>query len=704
MDRQQIELFLILIGMVAFLLGGILAWLIFPWLSREQLVIAIAVAALLLIIAGFGLSLFFHSYIITPRRFAGELKVIMTANPAHRVKAEGGATMKELAQAINSFADRFQTTLDNQAVQIQQAKTGLEEEKNRLAALMSELTEGVLVCNLEGRILLYNNRAKQLLGHRSGGGPFANTGGGFVGLGRSIFALVDRNAITHALDNLAYHKEKDSDNLVSNFVTTATNGQLVRTHMAPVLTGQGEINGFVLTLEDITRQSETSMRRDMLLRTLTEGVRSSLANIRAAIETIAQYPEMDSDKLDQLRNIIYEESLTLSSKLNEATEEYALDLKTAWQLEDILDTDLLWAIQRRFEEKLDIAINVNSPPDNLWVRVDSYSVVHAMTYIMRRLKEEFNVDQAELCLKKTGHLAALDLSWRNGIVDMDVLWSWQNERMTINGDDSSLTLRDVAEHHGGEIWCQADEDTNTAYFRFLLPTTRAKQVRTVQVVQHSRPEYYDFDLFHQPGQTPEMDNRYLTEITHTVFDTETTGLNPAKGDEIISVSAVRIVNGRLLRQEVFDQLVDPKRSLPWSSTEITGISPEMVKGQPTIEQVLPVFHKFAEGTVLVAHNAAFDMRLLQLKEAKTGVKFTNPVLDTLLLSAVVYPNYKDHSLETIASRLGINVIGRHTSLGDAIVTGEVFLKLIPVLHEKGIFTLADARNAAQETYFARLKY
>ncbi len=244
-----------------------------------------------------------------------------------------------------------------------------------------------------------------------------------------------------------------------------------------------------------------------------------------------------------------------------------------------------------------------------------------------------------------------------------------------------------------------------AYFRLLLPTTEPKRVqRYARAVQSSRPEYYDFDLFSQPGQTPELDQRLLTELTHTVFDTETTGLDPSGGDEIISISAVRMVNGRLLRQEVFDQLVDPKRLLSRDSVKIHGISPEMLEGQPTIEQVLPVFSKFAEGTVLVAHNAAFDMRLLQLKEAKTGIKFTNPVLDTLLLAAVIYPNRTEHSLETIAEHLGINIIGRHTSLGDAIVTGEIFLKLIPVLAEKGIVTLEDARNAAQETYYARLNY
>ena len=146
--------------------------------------------------------------------------------------------------------------------------------------------------------------------------------------------------------------------------------------------------------------------------------------------------------------------------------------------------------------------------------------------------------------------------------------------------------------------------------------------------------------------------------------------------------------------------------MPPQSTAVHGITPEMLAGQPGIERVLPAFHAFAEDTVLVAHNAAFDMRFLQLKEAATGVRFIQPVLDTLLLSAVAHPGLErgEHNLEAIAARLGVPVQGRHTALGDALVTAEVFLRLTALLAERGIHTLGQAREASQQTFYARLGY
>ena len=199
-------------------------------------------------------------------------------------------------------------------------------------------------------------------------------------------------------------------------------------------------------------------------------------------------------------------------------------------------------------------------------------------------------------------------------------------------------------------------------------------------------------------------NSLLTELAFTAFDTETTGLRPSEGDEIVSIGGVRIVNGRMLREETFDRLIDPGRPISRESTQVHGIDDAMVKGQPDIRDALPAFSRFAQETVLVGHNAAFDMRFFQIKEEPTGVTLRMPVLDTILLSAVVHPHHEDHSIEGIAVRLGVNIAGRHTALGDAIVTGELFLKLIPLLADKGIRTLGEALEASRKTYLARVKY
>ena len=218
--------------------------------------------------------------------------------------------------------------------------------------------------------------------------------------------------------------------------------------------------------------------------------------------------------------------------------------------------------------------------------------------------------------------------------------------MRFGAEVSPLSVRDVMQRHGGEFWFERDRVRHQAFFRCLLPLADAAgdadQTNAAAVRHDSRPEYYDFDLFRASESQHALDDRPLAELSYTVFDTETTGLEPAAGDEIIQIGAARLVNGKLLRQEAFEQLVDPQRSLPEAGIAIHGIQPEMVRGQPTIDRVLPAFHAYARDTVLVAHNAAFDMRFLQLAEARSGVVFDHPVLDTLLLSAVVHPNQESH--------------------------------------------------------------
>ncbi len=402
-----------------------------------------------------------------------------------------------------------------------------------------------------------------------------------------------------------------------------------------------KVTGYVLTIENITKSFEREAERDQVLQSLTDGSRSSLGNIRAAVENLIDSPDMEPAYRERFVGIIDEETARMSDRLAKSMTEFADSLKTRWPLEDVLGMDVMAAAQRRIEDKLKLATKSEEFDDALWIRADSFALIQAITFLASRLQDHYDIRELRFRLLAEGKMAFIDLIWSGTTVSSETLYTWELESMDVGGESSPLTLRDVAQRHGGEIWYQRDKAAHRAFFRFVLPVAATPDAQQAAALpqQHgdSRPEYYDFNLFNFSDTRIDLD-RKLTEVAFSVFDTETTGLEPSAGDEIIQIGAVRAINGRLLRQEVIDQLVDPRRPLRPEGIPIHGITEEMVRGQPTIDVVLPVFHEFCADTVLVAHNAAFDMRFLQLKEASTGLVFDQPVLDTLLLSAVIHPN------------------------------------------------------------------
>lgn len=651
----------------------------------------------------------FRRYATAPARLVEQTQVLLAAPKAAPMNHQGTKETKALADVIFQLASQRDSLREDVAEQIAKASAGVQQEKNRLAALMSELTQSVVVCNLDGRIILYNNRARLQFKTLSVAPTLAG-GTELVGIGRSIYAVFDRQLVAHALESIQQRVSRGAGSPSAQFVTTTQAGQLLKVQMAPVRNVDAagtatELSGFVLMLDNVTRAFEEEHVRDQLLHGLTEGSRSSLANIQAAVDMLA-YPDLDADMRERFLTVVREEVSNQSERISAMTQKATEGLKARWPLEEMLGADVLLASQRRIEARNHRTVTLENLDATVWLKVDSFSLTQALDYLAMRLVDEFDVKFFRLRLAVNGNRAQLDLIWTGQVMSTETVMSWEMDSMRFGSESTPLTVRDVVERHGGEMWFERERVRHEAFFRFLLPLASVQeQLEATQILQNdSRPEYYDFDLFASTDESHALEDRLLSELSFTVFDTETTGLNPSEGDQIIQIGATRIVNSKLLKQESFEQLVNPGRLIPAAGIPIHGITQDMVRGKPDITQVLPAFYAFAQDTVLVAHNAAFDMKFLQLQERQTGLVFNHPVLDTLLLSAVVHPNQESHSLEAIAERFNVTVLGRHTALGDAFVTAEVWLRLLPLLQAMGITTLRQAREAAQKTYYARIKY
>lgn len=182
----------------------------------------------------------------------------------------------------------------------------------------------------------------------------------------------------------------------------------------------------------------------------------------------------------------------------------------------------------------------------------------------------------------------------------------------------------------------------------------------------------------------------------TVFDIETTGLDPKSGHRIIEIAGVRIENGTILERP-FLSFVNPEREIPLAARQVNKISDEDVKNAPGIEVVLPEFLEFAKGSILVAHNASFDFSFLEVaKEMCWGYIELPECLCTMRLSQSLYPKDFRHNLDIISKKFGFELpAGRHRALDDAELTAKVLLKMLGESHISSIDELRKKANIKQ---------
>jgi len=186
--------------------------------------------------------------------------------------------------------------------------------------------------------------------------------------------------------------------------------------------------------------------------------------------------------------------------------------------------------------------------------------------------------------------------------------------------------------------------------------------------------------------------RLMSGLPAVSLDLETTGLD-VRRDRVVSVAAVPLSGGLILRERVFERLVRPEVPIPPLATRIHGITDEMVAAAQTLPNVLAELLAVISDRIIIGHSIGFDLAILRHESARNGIAWEERAwLDTGLLAIALNPALAQGGLESVADWLDVEVDGRHTALGDALIAAEIYVRLLPRLRDAGVRTLAEARR------------
>jgi DNA polymerase-3 subunit epsilon len=597
-------------------------------------------------------------------------KPIETLSGALRARAHSDVTAEmdaaiarylgDLAPAAQAAAQSLSETRSALAEAVARETLRLGSEKARLEALLSDVPVGVILCSADHALVFYNGPAADIIGTGRAGGLEA-------GLDRKLFDYLHAAPLRLAHDRLIATGDPDA---VSDLLCTTTTGARVLAARMRLL-GDGGTQGYVLTLRDITADMAADARREAMLDAALDSLRRPSATLSTLVGV------MPDDALPApMQTALKDEVARLSQAVTRFGTARDEALTEAGALPQTRAFDLAQGLVARLAAK---GVTLTAETADLILRCNGYEILALLDLVASRL-ESRATGPLRLAIEEEDTGAAIRLSWtgpRAGVGELD---GWLAFPLS---EDNDRPARAVLAAHATEIWPETLADGRSA---LCLPIRQARRA-VARPKPVARKVVYDFDLL-SPARTDRLAETRLDRLTYVVFDSETTGLNPRQGDEIVQLAAVRIVNGRRVEGEVFDTLVNPGRAIPPVSTEVHGITDAMVADAPGVADVVRRFHKFAEGAVLIAHNAPFDMEFLRRVEGQLGLTFDMPVLDTVLLSAVVYGQHEVHSLDALSHRLGITIPeeDRHTAIGDTIATADAFLKLMPMLAGRGLDT------------------
>lgn len=182
----------------------------------------------------------------------------------------------------------------------------------------------------------------------------------------------------------------------------------------------------------------------------------------------------------------------------------------------------------------------------------------------------------------------------------------------------------------------------------------------------------------------------LNSLEVVVFDIETTGFSPEKGDKIISIGAIKMKGSMIIKEETFYSLIRTETPLSPEISALTKIDNEELQNAPEASEVLMMFFKFISSSILIAHHSKHEQSFMQkFTWDITKTKFQHRIIDTSFLTQLFDPSSLSQPLEKVCQNCGIEVENRHNALGDALMTAKVWSYYLKKAEQEGYKTLGE---------------
>jgi DNA polymerase-3 subunit epsilon len=595
--------------------------------------------------------------------------------------------LEELANEFNHMAGNLAKVYGELEERVLDATRTVQEEQNRLAVVLRTMVDGVVVTNNEADIILMNPRARIIL-----------KGGFSSGMGAPLSRIFPEDRLNFHIKRTRLRWEQGVET-VEDIIFPFRDGKLLKGSLSIIPGPEGELAGYLLVFRDLSEPAGQSGSFAETLREMPQYLRRAVATSRSLVETLRMHQDMPTEKQQAFLAALADEMLRLSERMASIEEAANAAHSSRWpgiasNPRDLLEEALL--------QTPGISVTQNDDDTQIpMVQVEPFSWMASLLCVFQWIERNNSgqlVIEAQLNVEEGAVVTTIRLT---GTFDGN-----QAELESLEvcpAGEEPLTLGESVRRNRGELWIRSSTDCLEIRMALLQGTAVSEAYRSNGLVE-SEPEFYNFDLF-LPRPVLEREDQllaHLADLEYVVFDTETTGMRLSQGDKVVSISGIRIRRGRVQNADTFHTLVNPGRSIPPETVKIHHIEDHMVAGAPSMNDVYPQFVEYVGDSILVAHNAAFDMKCLQMAATEAGLpQIDNPILDTLLLSYALHNEIEGHSLDAIAERLGITIEGRHSSMGDARATAHIFLRLLLLLPGRGVKTLSDAKGFCDQHLLLR---